>query len=319
MNSGSPVEVSVIILTYRQPATIGRAIESVLSQKTTFDYEIILADDCSPDDTGAICREYASRYPDRIRLVARKRNIGLVDSYFECVEMARGRYIADCAGDDFWLGDNSLQQRRDMLASNPTLSLVHADWINVDDSGRVISKTGSSGPRYKAITSGRDIRDMLLAHIDPVAVHLSTALYRADMLRDALAAYPGLVHNKAYCCEDLPLMAALFSRGDVGYINVPMLAYTVGGNTVSNPADLRRAFEFYEATASCTVDLADFYGTDRSVIMPFMRGRVDIMMAIAFRLRDRKLAQRTSAFGHRTGVSGGWKTKLRRLLLYLFV
>lgn len=310
----SAIEVSVIILTYRQEATIGRAIESVLAQQTGFDYEIILADDCSPDCTGAICREYARRYPGRIRLVDRPRNVGLVDSYFECVDLARGRYIADCAGDDFWLGEDSLQRRRDMLAADPALALVHADWVECDAGGRTVAEPCGTEPRYAPVTSGRGVLERLLAHDRPVAVHLSTALYRADLLRDALAADRSLIHNRAYGCEDLPVMAALLARGDAGYIHMPVLAYTVGGDTVSNPSDLRKAFAFYESTAVCTLDLAERYGVGRRIMRGFLRRRSGIMTAIAFALRDRRLMSRASEVSRRSGVRPSVKTLLRRLM-----
>ncbi|WP_418917018.1 glycosyltransferase family 2 protein, partial [Alistipes communis] len=57
--------VSVCMTAYNHAPYIGRAIEGVLSQRTTFAVELVLSDDCSTDGTGAICRDYAARYPDR--------------------------------------------------------------------------------------------------------------------------------------------------------------------------------------------------------------------------------------------------------------
>ena len=62
-------KVSVIVCTYNQEGTIGAALDSILAQKTDFDFEIVVADDCSADRTPAICREYAARYPGKVRAI----------------------------------------------------------------------------------------------------------------------------------------------------------------------------------------------------------------------------------------------------------
>ena len=61
--------VSVCMTTYNHEPYIAEAIESVLAQQTSFGVELVVGEDCSTDRTAAICREYAAKYPDRIRLV----------------------------------------------------------------------------------------------------------------------------------------------------------------------------------------------------------------------------------------------------------
>ncbi len=75
--------------------TCPEAIESVLAQETAFDVELVLSDDCSTDGTGAICRDYAARYPDRIRLVTcGAENVGWRANYRRTFEACRGKYVA---------------------------------------------------------------------------------------------------------------------------------------------------------------------------------------------------------------------------------
>ena len=94
--------VSVCMTAYNHAPYIGRAIEGVLSQRTTFAVELVLSDDCSTDGTGAICRDYAARYPDRIRLLTGDVNVGMRANYRRTIEACRGRYVAMCDGDDWW-------------------------------------------------------------------------------------------------------------------------------------------------------------------------------------------------------------------------
>lgn len=107
--------VSVCMTAYNHAPYIGRAIEGVLSQRTTFAVELVLSDDCSPDGTGAICRDYAARYPDRIRLLTGDVNVGMRANYRRTIEACRGRYVAMCDGDDWWCDPLKLQRQVEAL------------------------------------------------------------------------------------------------------------------------------------------------------------------------------------------------------------
>ena len=92
--------VSVLMICYNQEEYIGKAIRSVMRQKTTFPVELIIHDDCSTDRTGEICEEYANLYPDRIRYVRNEKNVGLEENFIRAYRLTRGKYIAICEGDD---------------------------------------------------------------------------------------------------------------------------------------------------------------------------------------------------------------------------
>jgi len=84
-------KVSVIVCTYNQEDTIGAALDSILAQKTDFDFEIVVADDCSADRTPAICREYAGRYPGKVRAIINEENKGIADNYYDTLYECRGK------------------------------------------------------------------------------------------------------------------------------------------------------------------------------------------------------------------------------------
>ena len=81
--------VSIIILTYNQERFIRQCIESVLSQRTTYPYEIIIGEDMGTDRTRAICKQYADDYPQVI-LPDRETNLGVTMNWIKCVELASG-------------------------------------------------------------------------------------------------------------------------------------------------------------------------------------------------------------------------------------
>ena len=88
------------------PVFLPEAIESVLSQEFN-DFELIIADDASADESAAVLRSFAERDP-RIRLFSHSSNIGMVNNWNFCLKQARGEHIKYVFGDDLLLGRKSL-------------------------------------------------------------------------------------------------------------------------------------------------------------------------------------------------------------------
>ena len=118
--------VSVCVTTYNHAKYIAQALESILSQRTSFGVEIVVGDDCSSDDTVAICQRYAEQYPDRVRLLTTPRNMGMRANYRRTIEAARGEYIAICDGDDFWCDDEKLQLQVAELEKDRKVGLCYS-------------------------------------------------------------------------------------------------------------------------------------------------------------------------------------------------
>ena len=110
--------VSVCMTTYNHEKFISQAIESVLCQRTTFGVEVVIGEDCSTDNTLAICRQYEAQYPDRVRVIASKNNIGMHANYRRTIEACRGKYIAMCDGDDWFTDENKLQIQVEQLENS---------------------------------------------------------------------------------------------------------------------------------------------------------------------------------------------------------
>ena len=112
------IKLSVVIVSYKQVKYIREAIDSVLMQKVNFKYELILADDCSQDGTLEIMKEYEKKYPDIIRVIERKKNLGGAANSFDSLSNAKGEYITCLEGDDYWIDENKLQIQVDFLDNN---------------------------------------------------------------------------------------------------------------------------------------------------------------------------------------------------------
>jgi glycosyltransferase involved in cell wall biosynthesis len=111
-------KVSVSLITYNQEKYIAACLNSIISQITDFDFEVVIADDCSKDKTPEIIADYALKYPKLIKPILRKANLGLVQNAVKTIEACTGQYIALMEGDDFWIDNHKLQIQADYLDKN---------------------------------------------------------------------------------------------------------------------------------------------------------------------------------------------------------
>lgn len=122
MRSSKP-KVSVCVVAYNQEKYIGQCLQSIVSQITNFDIEVLVGDDCSTDGTRSIIQQFAERHPGVVKPIFHERNIGPHNNFMAVHNMAEGNYIAHVDGDDYCL-PGKLQAQADVLDSNPGCNLV---------------------------------------------------------------------------------------------------------------------------------------------------------------------------------------------------
>ena len=113
------MKISVAIITYNQQETIAQTLDSILCQKGDFELEVVIGEDCSKDNTPAICREYADRYPDKVVLLQEGHNLGIMRNFANTINHCTGDLIGICAGDDYWCDEYKLQKQLDYLMAHP--------------------------------------------------------------------------------------------------------------------------------------------------------------------------------------------------------
>lgn len=135
--------VSVLCLAYNHEKYIRDALESFVNQKTNFEFEIIINDDCSTDNTAKIIKEYEKKYPNIVKPIYQKEN-----QYSKGRELiveillpkAKGKYFALCEGDDYWVDENKLQKQVDFLEQNIDYSLCVSNATIVDINNKKIGQ-----------------------------------------------------------------------------------------------------------------------------------------------------------------------------------
>jgi len=117
--------VSIAIITYNSEKFIDNAIISVLNEGYT-NIEIIISDDTSTDETIKIITKYAEAYPDKIKLLLAKQNMGAAANWFKCISNCKGKYILALAGDDE-LYPYKISKRVEIMENDRDIAICYAD------------------------------------------------------------------------------------------------------------------------------------------------------------------------------------------------
>ena len=138
------------MITYNHEKFIREAIDGVLSQQTNFGFELIIANDCSPDKTDEIVNEYINTHPkgNCIKYFSHKKNLGMIPNFIFAMEKCKGRYIALCEGDDYWTAPLKLQKQVDFLEPNSNFAISFHATNNLDDNKLYRSAPAESDTTY---------------------------------------------------------------------------------------------------------------------------------------------------------------------------
>lgn len=223
--------VSVAITTYNQEGTIAQTLDSILAQQGDFAMEIVLGEDASSDRTRQICEEYATLYPNIIRLLPAAPNKGLLRNYRDVIRACRGKYIAECAGDDYWNGTDFLAQKVAFLETHPEYGVVHTDHdILHMDSGYL--ERAHRKNRGQRLHSDRPYAELMGEN--PSGIAALTVLIRADLMHR----YVDLDHyiELGFLMEDLPTWLELSQHTMFKYMDISTATYRLAEGSACNNA-----------------------------------------------------------------------------------
>lgn len=135
--------VSICCLTYNHEKYIRECLDGFLMQKTNFKFEILIHDDASTDNTANIIRKYEQKYPEIIKPIYQNENQysqGVKPSVVYNFPRAKGKYIAMCEGDDYWIDSLKLQKQCDVLEKQKNISLVFSNRVIFDHKKNIKKK-----------------------------------------------------------------------------------------------------------------------------------------------------------------------------------
>jgi glycosyltransferase involved in cell wall biosynthesis len=121
--NNSILKLSVALTTYNHQEFISIALDSIISQSVDFNYEIVIGEDMSGDNTLDIIKKYRLKYPNIIRILDRKENLGYTKNFDDTLKQCKGEYVAIFDGDDIMLA-GKLQKQVDFLDCNQNCVMV---------------------------------------------------------------------------------------------------------------------------------------------------------------------------------------------------
>ena len=121
------MKISVAVITYNQEDTIAQTLDSILMQQGDFDLELIIGEDCSTDNTLTICKQYAEKYSDKVKLFSGPKNLGITANYFRTLKACTGEFIGDISGDDYYCDDHALEKQLQYMQAHPDVGVMGAN------------------------------------------------------------------------------------------------------------------------------------------------------------------------------------------------
>jgi glycosyltransferase involved in cell wall biosynthesis len=208
--------VDVHLIAYNHEKFIAQAIESVLGQRTSFTFRLIIGDDCSSDGTRAIARRYAEQHPDRIRLVfdpvhrghRSKDRVGI-----RVLKLSTAKYVAWLDADDFWTSPDKLQKQADFLEQNPDFAICFHNASS-------FYEDGSKPPENLRPADQRGVstlEHLLAGNFIPSC----SVMFRRPAMEELPDWYFTLKP------ADWPLYVLIAARGKIKYLKEVMAAYRV--------------------------------------------------------------------------------------------
>jgi len=223
------MKVSVCMITYNHENYLKQAIESVLIQKTHFDFELVIANDNSPDNTITVIEEFINQHPKgyKIKFINNKENMGIMPNFINALKKCNGDYIALCEGDDYWIDENKLQKQVDFLEKNTDFTICFHK-VNVETNGTISDDT-ITGKSIQTTT----IYDLAKGNY----MHTCSVVYRNHLFAD----FPNYFYTSPIGDYYLHMLNAQY--GKIHFINQTMAIYRVHNTSYwSSKQDNERVF-----------------------------------------------------------------------------
>jgi glycosyltransferase involved in cell wall biosynthesis len=248
--------VSVIICTYNQEQYISQCIDSILAQETEFSYEIIIGEDCGTDSTRDICIEYQLRYPEKIALLLSEKNLGLLKNWFSCISIAKGKYIMNCAGDDFWHNQDKLQLQIDYMENNQQCGLLHTDYNELNPITKNTIYNYYKSKNIKIIEG--DVQKEIFN--GSLKICAPTVCIRKEVYDKYVPVDKFLELN--FPIEDWPTNLIVSHYCNVNYLDISTVSYRYGHESISNPRTYEKTIDRFTREKQMYKYLCDMFPDD---------------------------------------------------------
>lgn len=284
-HGGDRPMVSVVMVAYNAERVLDEAIRGVVRQRARFGFELIVADDASTDDTYSIAMRWAKEFPDIVRVVRHPENIGMQRNYVEALKLCRGKYIAMCDGDDYWICRSKLRRQVEYMESHPECSVCFHRVLNFYEADGSMS-----------LSNGGQVRDCTIIELSRsnFITNLSV-MYRGEAV-DLHNLPLWILDNRLV---DYPLHLLFAEHGSIHYFRRPMGVYRISASSAWSNAERCRQLEM---ALRVRQNLADWF---------MKRGKPDVVDGLSSAMESISAAIEKCGNGQETAPVS-LKKRLRR-------
>lgn len=211
----SDVAVHVYMLAYNVAPYVAQAIEGVLGQRTTFPVTLFIGEDCSTDETPAVCRSYAEKYPGRVIFLPAKQNMGITANTARMLGYCTAKYMAICDGDDVWIDPLKLQKQVMFLEEHPDYGLSYSDVQLISEIGAPVG-----APEYEALRTFYAQGEVFTRLLKGNFINNSTAVVRRSLIMDF-----HINPDRRYTISDYFMWLHVSARAKVHFLPEQTTAY----------------------------------------------------------------------------------------------
>jgi group 2 glycosyl transferase len=237
------IMVSIRCTVYNHEPYLRDCLEGFIMQKTNFRIEAIVHDDASTDGSATIIKEYAEKYPDIIKPIYEVENQyskhnGSLERIMN--EACKGKYIAFCEGDDYWIDPLKLQKQVDFLESNTDYSMSHTNNICYNQKKRIFVR--DVGERKKEeIGNGLTCEDII--KYNRIVMTL-TVVMRRSVYEQINNSDPFVFNSGNFLLGDVPKWYTAARLGKVHYLKDITSTYRVLENSASHIKGCKNRYKF---------------------------------------------------------------------------
>lgn len=263
--SDEKIKVSVTLLAYKHAQYIRQCLDSILSQKVNFRYEIIIGDDCSEDGTAEILMEYKEKYPEIVKPIINEVNVGASKNSYRLKQICCGEYIVGAESDDYWVDDGIFQKQVDYLDNHSNIIAVGTNFYNVEPDG---SNPYISMLRWQ-VNKKYSLKDYIKYGM---VIHGNTIMYR-NVLPVAGERYEKLRFT-APTMGDVISRVLLYDRGYIFCLPDVSYAHRMGAQEKTS---------FYSAQRTKAIDLSYMFIDVIHALDDYFEGKYNLEKLIANR------------------------------------
>lgn len=243
--------VAVIMPTYNHGPYIAVAIESFLAQKTSFPCRLYISDDCSTDNTADVAERYALDNPDKVTLIRKTKNEGLLRNYKTLLDTLQEDYVAVLESDDYWTDELKLQKQFDYMQLSADCGLcftgcnllINGELQRAKDVSDIVNERG--GHLYSYLL----LRALVWS---PTIFFRRSSYLKYCNIDDYI--------ERGFRTFDAPLILSIAANCSLGYISDVTAVYRISSSSISNNASLKKRISFERGSDMVRSYVISLYG-----------------------------------------------------------